>query len=168
MLGKRPRLFNNNQLKKIANSITPLFCWIWLVILLSIVLGILLWSIFGTVTVYVHGKGVIVNKSGIYTIQTHLKGMAEKFFVKPGDIIEKGNLVARIYDPQKEMLYKTTQIKISALRDEIEHLRHRIEVEENASKNALEVNAASLEFDIQTLQDRLTFLQRELRKKQGL
>jgi HlyD family secretion protein len=156
------------RLNQIALNTVPQFGWFWLVLLIVSILGILTWAVMGTVQINIQGKGIILNQSGLFTIQTPIKGVVRTIFVKPGDLIQKGALIAEIFDAEKEMLLRTTQIKIDTLDKEVKRLRRQVEIEWEASKRSLETQLASLEFDIKTLNERLKFLDRELKKRQDL
>lgn len=171
MKDKSSTLFNfplEHQLNQIAKETVPPLGWFWLSVLCVLVGGILAWAILGTVQINIQGRGIVLNQIGLFTIQTPLKGIIRNILVKPGDIVKKGDLIAEVYDAQKEMLLKTTQIKIDALTKEVNRLSRQVEVETEASKRSLETQLISLEFDVKTLHERLEFLNRELRKRQDL
>jgi HlyD family secretion protein len=63
------------------------------------------------------------------------------------------------------MLLKTNRIKADNLKREVDHLRHEIEIETEASKISLEKQLAALHFDVKILNERLQFLDREYKKK---
>lgn len=163
MISKMGQRFN-----QIASQTVPEKAWPWLVFLILLVISLLIWSILGSVEVNIEGKGIIISKSGLFTIQTPVKGIAESLFVKPGDSVQKGSVVAIVYDAQKEMLLKTNQIKVDNLKREVNRLRRDVEVETEASQKSLETKLAALQFDIKILNERLQFLENEYQKKLGL
>lgn len=156
------------RMNQIAHHTVPESAWFWLILLILLVIGILIWSIIGSVEINIQGRGIVLSKGGLFTIQTPVKGIAASLYVKPGDIVQKGSVVAEIYDAQKEMLLKTNQIKVDNLKREVNYLRHEVEVEAEASTRSLKTQLASLQFDIKILNERLQFLEKEYKKKLNL
>lgn len=153
------------QLNLISKHTVPFIGWIWLFIFIVLLLALVIWSFLGTIDVNIEGKGLVLNKSGLFNIQTPVKGIAKAILVKPGDQVKKGELLAEIYDAEKEIELQSTMIKVDNLDREVKRLSHEIEVETEASTVAEEKKLESLEFDVKILHDQLQFLQREYKKK---
>lgn len=154
-----------NQLDQIAKNTVPWISWIWLLIFLLLAATLLIWSFMGEIEMTIEGKGIVLNTRGLFNIQTPVKGIALSLLVKPGNQVKEGQLVAEIYDAQKEMLLSTNQIKADNLAKEVRRLSREVEIETEASLRSLENQLASLEFDVKTLNERMQFLQKELDKK---
>ncbi len=158
----------DQQLNQMAKRIVPFRTWIWLFILVGLIIGIILWAIMGTVQVTIQGRGIILNQHGLFTIQTDLNGILKTVFVQPGDEVKQGDLVAEIYNADQEILFLTTQTKIKALTEELHQLHHRIQIEEEAAQLSMQKELASLEFDVKILNEKLTFLEHEYKKRENL
>ena len=158
------------QLEQVARKIFPSSGWPWLSLFLLIiaVISVIAWAFLGTVDVNINGKGVILNRSGLFTIQSQAKGVVKKIFVQPGEQVQKGTQIAEIYDADKEILLKTTEIKIKALAEEVNRLQKQLVVEHYASQKSLSTQLNSLEFDIKILEERLQFLDKDVKKRQTL
>lgn len=156
------------KMDQIAHQTVPPKAWMWLIILIIIIAGLFIWSIVGSVEVNIEGKGIILNKGGIFTIETPVKGIVESLYFKTGDIVKKGDVVAKIYDAQKTMLLETSLIKVDHLKADLNRLLHEIEEERDASQYALNSQLRALQFDVKVLNERLQFLENEYQKKQSL
>ncbi len=135
---------------------------------LLIIISAIIWAFLGTVDVNIKGRGIVLNSSGLFTIQSQAKGVVKKIFVQPGDRVQKGTKIAEVYDANKEMLLKTTEIKIEALTKEVNRLRKQLEVENKASQQSLLRQIKSLEFDIKTAEERVQFFEQEYKKREAL
>lgn len=156
---------SNKKIQKIADQTVPRQAWIWLLVFTSISFAILIWSIFGTVDINIEGKGVILSQQGLVTIQTPVKGIVTSLHVKPGDHVNQGDFIAEVADIQKEILLKTTQMRVETLRSEYERLSLEVNREREASKQYLERHLAALQFEINLLNERGQFLETEYDKK---
>ncbi len=156
------------RLNQIAQKTVPQLGWFWLSLVYIFLAGIITWAVLGSLQISIQGRGIVLNQNGLFTIQTPIKGIVRTIFVKPGDVVQKGALIAEIYDAPKEMLERATQIKIDTLDQEVNRLRRQVEIETEASKVALESQLASLEFDVKTINERLKFLEKEHKKREAL
>lgn len=84
------------------NGMLPSYAWGYLLFLALTVSSLLLWGIFGSVSEYVRGEGLLISgESSIYSISTptgahHLKEMR----VKQGDTIKAGQAIAYFKSPE--------------------------------------------------------------------
>lgn len=158
----------DQQLNQMAKRIVPFKTWIWLFMLVGLTIGIVTWAIVGTVEVTIQGRGIVLNQHGLFTIQTDLNGILKTIFVQPGEEVKQGTLLAEIYNADQEILLLTTQTKIKDLTEELIQLRHRVQIEEEASQLSMQKELASLEFDVKILNEKLVFLEREYKKRENL
>lgn len=158
----------DQQLNQMAKRIVPFKTWILLFMLVGLTLGIILWAIMGTVQVTIQGRGIVLNQHGLFTIQTDLNGIVKTIFVQPGEEVKQGTVVAEIYNADQEILLLTTQTKIKDLAEELNQLRQRIQIEEEASQVSMQKELASVEFDVKILNEKLAFLEIEYKKRENL
>lgn len=156
------------QLDGIARRTIPPYLWIGLITLFIAIGSLLVWAIWDTISIHIEGKGIILNQQGLFSVQTPLKGVVKTLFVKVGDEIESGTLVAQVYDAQKEEQLRATHLQVEALQREVQRLTHQIEMETEASKKALKLEFDALEYAVKLLQQQLQFLEKEYKKKQQL
>lgn len=157
-----------SKMDQIAHETVPRKAWGWLIIFIIIIVGLFVWSIVGCVEVNIEGKGIILNKGGIFTIETPAKGIVESLYFKAGETVKAGDVVAKIYDAQKEMLLQTSLIKVDHLKADYHRLLHEIEEERDASQYALSTQLRALQFDVKVLNEKLQFLEKEYEKKRSL
>lgn len=70
--------------------------WLSLVGIGVILISVLFWLFFGTLTSKVSGTGILLNNGGVYNIVHNSSGQILDIRYKNGDIIEKGSVIARI------------------------------------------------------------------------
>lgn len=156
------------QIQKISNNVVPKHAWLWLFTLFIIIIALFFWAIFGSLDLSIQGKGIVLNSKGLFNITSSIDGTIKKLYVKPGETIHKGTLLAEIFNADQEQLLESTQIQIKALMQTIEKLKDQIEVEFQASKAALERQLSSLEVTVKLLNEQLAFLRPEYQKKKEL
>ena len=63
------------------------------------VLGIVLsWAIFGTIPITIEGKGLAMNQKGLlFNVQSRASGIVKDVFVKPGNFVTSGQIIAEIF-----------------------------------------------------------------------
>lgn len=100
-----------NSLEKLSNPqqldalliVVTYKAWITLFVLLALSLAVILWSIFGSISITLEGRGILTNPQGmLYNVTTEESGTVRQIDVKAGEFIEKGALIAEIFDFQKE------------------------------------------------------------------
>lgn len=156
------------QLDQIARRTIPPYLWLGLITLFIAIGGLLVWAVWDTISIHIEGKGIILSQQGLFSVQTPLNGIVNKLFVKVGDEIDSGTLVAQVYDAQKEEQLRATHFQVEALQKEVRRLAHQIEVETEASKKALKLELDALIYAVKLLQQQLQFLEKEYKKKQEL
>lgn len=142
--------------------------WIGLWTGIGLIFCILLWLIFGSIPIKVIGKGIVINREGLFNVLSQTDGTVKDIFVKPGDQVKAGDLVAQMYDPQLEFKITAAEIKEANFSQELERLKKQIAIEGVSQKKALESEKAAKEFTIKTLDARIKNLKDDLEKKQRL
>ena len=100
----------------------------------------ILWSIFGKIPVNVTSKGVLILPGRIKNIQSPRQGQLKQLKVKPGDCIEKDEIIATI-DPFE------IRSQLQLQREKIAQLQTQQQTAENVQtqRTKLEINAIELE-----------------------
>lgn len=97
-----PDLFRKTSLEKLSSPeqldraiiITPPSFWIALAGGFIIVLGALLWAVFGRIPVSVASQGIYLNGEGIRSVYGEVDGIITDIRVEEGDTIKEGDVVA--------------------------------------------------------------------------
>lgn len=78
----------------------------------AIIIAVVLWSIFGSVSDTVHVKGVIFPQDGIVDVIPTVNGCISDMRVKNGDFVNAGQIIAVI--PQDDLINRIKEIKASS------------------------------------------------------
>lgn len=119
-------LFRKTALDKISSPdqldqvivITPPSFWIAMIGAGMILLTALVWSIFGRIPVNINANGIYMTGSGIHVVYSANNGIVEEVFVKDGDAVNEGDVIARL--SAKEINDKLEQAQIR--RTEVEEV----------------------------------------------
>ncbi len=93
------RLSSPEQLDQLV-SVTNPRAWFALIAIGCILVTTLIWSIFGSVPTRVSGQGIIMKSYGVYNITHTEGGQISDVRVAVGDIVKRGDVVARIDQPE--------------------------------------------------------------------
>ncbi len=128
----------------------------------------LVWLFFGSIPIVINGAGIVMNHEGVFTIQSKNSGVVDAIFVRPGELVQKGQLIARVYDPQQIFKYEASLIKVKKLADDVAKLKNQIHLELEAQKQSLLEQIKANEATIKELQMSLPPLEEELKTKKRL
>jgi HlyD family secretion protein len=103
------RLSSPEQLEELMRVTTPVG-WIVQVSLLVLLAVILVWGFLGSIPITVQGQGIIIKSGGIRNIQHIAGGRVTDIKVKSGDLVEKGEVIARV--SQYELINQITEERI--------------------------------------------------------
>lgn len=98
----KSQIFSQEALDKLRSPekldemlpITTPISWMALVAILVLLFSVVLWSIFGAFTIKADGMGLIMDSAGVLNISHVSSGKISALYVKPGDSIKKGDLIA--------------------------------------------------------------------------
>lgn len=138
------KLSSPEQLDQLITVTTPR-AWFTLIAIGCILATSLLWGIFGSIPTKVNGQGVIANSFGIYNIVNTSSGQISDIRVAVGDHVKKGQVVARIDQPQLAE-------KINDLKKELMQLE---KLDENGIKEGADKNIGSGLADLFSLTQRI-------------
>ena len=136
--------------------------WVGLITILSIVLIVVVWSIFGMIPEEVHGKGIVLNKGTNYTILSKEEGVIEQIFVSQGDLIQAGDALAIQQNPEIHQNYhdaqKHKELVSSQMVDFKVHHFNKIVAEKEAILTSIHAD----ELEIKRVETEIKFLDQEL------
>jgi HlyD family secretion protein len=115
------RLSSPEQLDQLMQVTTPKG-WLALTALGALLATALVWGIFGAIPTEAAGEGILLRRGGVSSLVAAENGQVEEILVSVGDVIEKGQVVARIR--QEELLgqIQDTRDKLAAVRGEYRDL----------------------------------------------
>jgi HlyD family secretion protein len=115
------RLSSPEQLDQLMQVTTPKGWLALLTLIVLIVIGVL-WSIFGSIPDKVAGQGILLKTGGIFDVTVLNSGKVTDISADVGDIVERGQTVARVSQP--ELADKLTTAKASL--NELEEAYDRV------------------------------------------
>jgi len=109
------RLSSPEQLDQLFSVTTPR-AWFALIAIGCILATSFIWGIFGSVPTKVNGQGIIMKSFGVHNITHTGAGQISDVRVSVGDVVKRGDVVARIDQPDLVG-------QINDLKTELEHLK---------------------------------------------
>ncbi|WP_366923922.1 NHLP bacteriocin system secretion protein [Metallumcola ferriviriculae] len=93
------RLSSPEQLDELIKVTSPR-SWFALIAIGCILISAVAWSFLGSIPTKIDGRGILINDGGVFTLQHHTAGQVIDVRFMLGDMVKKGDVVARIALPQ--------------------------------------------------------------------
>lgn len=138
-------------------------------------LGLLLltsvgWGVFGSIPTEARGEGILLRQGGVSSLVAAEDGQVEEILVAVGDVIEKGQVVARIRQEELLRQIQDSRDKLAAVRSEYRDLvryageQRRLRDRDLAQQRAdLQRSVQSFEREVELARDRIA-VERDLLK----
>jgi HlyD family secretion protein len=124
------RLSSPEQLDEMM-QVTPPSAWMALAAIGVLLLGAILWGVFGRLPTTVHGDGILIRGGRLFKVSAVGSGQLLDLSAKVGDQLKKGEIVGHLLQPQ-------LQDQVRSARTQLEELRKQYqEQSEFESKDAL-------------------------------
>ncbi len=132
------KLFRKAALEKLSSPerldelmhITSPAGWLALGAIGCLLLAIIVWSVVGTISIKVTGKGMLIRGESVLDITSTTSGRLSEVLVRPGDFIEKGTVIARLDRP-------ALRLKIQNTRDDLARLESQGSRQTSAQRRLL-------------------------------
>ncbi|HEV2843524.1 MAG TPA: NHLP bacteriocin system secretion protein [Thermoanaerobaculia bacterium] len=115
------RLSSPEQLDQLLQVTDPKG-WLALTALGALLLTSVSWGIFGSIPTEARGEGILLRQGGVSSVVAAENGQVEEILVSVGDVIEKGQVVARIRQEELLRQIQDTRDKLSGVRSEYRDL----------------------------------------------
>lgn len=135
--------------------------WIPVAILAGLLLVAAVWSIVGTIPITVTGKVILLNRGAVAPFQSSVAGRITKWFVKVGDTVEEGVVLATLAPPDIERQLEEAREKLTELEESNEAL-----AELTSAARALET--AAIERKRELLEARIVLLEEQIERNTQL
>ncbi|HTG33398.1 MAG TPA: NHLP bacteriocin system secretion protein [Thermoanaerobaculia bacterium] len=155
------RLSSPEQLDQMVQVTDPKG-WLALTGIGALLLAAIGWGVFGSIPTTSQGDGILLRQGGISDLVSNATGQVQEVLVSIGDVIEKGQPVARIQqdallrqiadDRSKQGVLRSQYEEAARIANQQKQLRARDLAQQRAN---LERSAESLEKDISLLRERL-------------
>jgi HlyD family secretion protein len=132
------------------------------------ILGVLIWAIFGIIPSKVSGNGILIKSGGIYQVESSGAGVVKNVFFKEGDMVKNGQVIARI--EQKALLDELNNARETQnnIEDNYNRLVGFSEKSMNLNVESIGEKKANLRNTIKKLGERRAFLAKSVDTQEGL
>ncbi|MFV2071595.1 MAG: NHLP bacteriocin system secretion protein [Thermoanaerobaculales bacterium] len=89
--------------------------WLALGAMAFLILAVVVWSVIGEIAIKVEGKGILMRGGAIFEIESLGSGTLLSIDVVPGDLVEAGQVIARISQPDLNVKIENTRLEIESL-----------------------------------------------------
>ena len=93
------RLSSPEQLDQVLQVTTPKG-WVALLALGGLIVVALIWGFLGSIPTKVNGMGIFISGDGVKDISSSTSGEVTTVYVSPGDVVERGQIIVRIAQPE--------------------------------------------------------------------
>lgn len=140
------------KLTEALDIVTPK-AWIMLFILLIIILSFIIWLFSGTVSTQVQGRAIIFSKDTriIASMSPEQGGYVSQVYVKPGDFVKKGAIIASLNQP-------ALMSEIQNLKAYIEEEQSRLQALEREAEQAIGAKLEQIKASLANLEEKLNTL----------
>ncbi|MES1240551.1 MAG: NHLP bacteriocin system secretion protein [Acidobacteriota bacterium] len=163
------RLSSPEQLDQLLQVTNPRG-WLALGALGALLLAALGWAIFGSIPTEAGGEGILLRQGGVTSLVAAEQGQVEELLVSVGDVIAKGQVVARVRQQELLRQIQDSRDRLADVRAEYDDLRRyageqgRLRDRDLAQQRAnLEQSVRSLEKEVELADDQVA-AQRDLLK----
>ncbi|PYQ54953.1 MAG: NHLP bacteriocin system secretion protein [Acidobacteria bacterium] len=161
------RLSSPEQLDQMVQVTDPKG-WIALAGLGALLLAVVAWGIWGSIPTEAQGDGILLRQGGISDLVSNAAGQVQEMLVGVGDVIEKGQPVARI---QQDVLLRQIaddRAKLAALRSQYEDAARISGQQKQLRARDLAQQRANLQRSSESLEKDISLLRERLDAQQGL
>ena len=145
------RMLSPEQLDQLIQITRPRD-WVALLGICAIIITIIIWSIWGTITLDVQGSGILIKPGGYLMIESPVEGQITKVSnFNVGDIIHVGQTIAEIAQP---LLQLQIQAKNTYLANLEEQKKSALAKHSNLV-DQIQLKIVETQFQLQLLQDQL-------------
>jgi HlyD family secretion protein len=115
------RLSSPEQLDQLMEVTSPR-SWLALAGLGALLATALTWGVFGTIPTEAAGEGILIRQGGVSNVVAAENGQVEEVLVAVGDVIEKGQVVARVRQEELLRQIQDSRDKLAGARSEYQQL----------------------------------------------
>jgi len=161
------RLSSPEQLDQLLQVTDPKG-WLALGALGAVLLSALAWGVWGAIPSESIGQGILLRRGGVSDLVAPGAGQIEEVLVTVGDVIEKGQPVARIRQDELQRQIADRQARLADLRRDLLERQRYAREQERLRDRDLAQQRANLELSIKTLQTEIEILSRRLEDQEVL
>lgn len=145
------RLSSPEQLDQLMQVTNPRG-WLALGAFGALLLAALAWAVLGSIPTDAMGEGILLRQGGVSNLVAAEPGQVEELLVSVGDVIGKGQVVARVRQEELLRQIQDSRAKIAAVRGEFRDLLRYAGEQERLRDRDLAQQRANLEQSVRALQ----------------
>jgi HlyD family secretion protein len=145
------RLSSPEQLDQLLQVTNPRG-WLALGALGALLLSALTWAILGSIPTEAGGEGILLRQGGVTSLVAAEQGQVEELLVSVGDVIAKGQVVARVRQEELLRQIQDSRDKLAGVRAEYSDLLRYAGEQERLLDRGLAQQRANLEQSIRSLE----------------
>jgi HlyD family secretion protein len=152
------KLASPERLDEMMHIISP-SGWLSLIAVGIGLVALTVWSVVGTISIKVSGKGMLLRGGVVFDVSSTTEGRLAEVLVKPGDHITEGDIIARLDRPALRLRIQNTREDVARLsgqgnrqtaaqrnllaryRQQAEELREKIKTQEEMVERGLLTNS---------------------------
>jgi HlyD family secretion protein len=161
------RAASPEQLDRVIQLVRPQH-WLPLVACGSLLSAGIAWSIVGRIPVTVAGQGVLIYPSTIVDIQSVGAGQLDRLNVKVGDVVNKGDVLATIAQPELATQLRLKQAKLTELQTQSHKVKSLQTNRSGIANQVLGQQRHSLKSQIKLAQRTIPQLKERLQRRKVL
>ena len=161
------RLSSPEQLDQLVQVTDPRG-WLSLTGLGALLLAGLAWGIWGSIPSQAHGEGILLRQGGVSDLVSAANGQVAEVLVSVGDVIAKGQPVARIRQDSLIRQIRDNKSRQTALQSEYVTLQRSAGEQKRLRARDLAQQRANLERSIDALQKDVALLQERVAAQKNL
>lgn len=161
------RLSSPEQLDQLLQVTDPKG-WLALGALGAVLLSALSWGVWGAIPTESNGEGILLRRGGVSDLVAPGAGQIEEVLVNVGDVIAKGQPVARIRQDELQRQIADREAKLADLRGDYQERQRYAQKQEQLRDRDLAQQRANLELSIRTLEKDIEILRRRLEEQEAL
>ncbi len=161
------RLSSPEQLDQLMQVTSPKG-WIALMAVVGLLAIAMIWGFLGYIPTTANGDGILLRRGGVSTVVSAGSGQVEEILVAVGDVIQKGQIVAKIRQEGIERQIGDARARMQALETELASLEKYADTQTRLSEANVEQKRSNLRLAIETLNRRHELLTRNLNVQKEL
>ncbi len=161
------RLSSPEQLDQMMEVTTPKG-WIALITVGVILLAALIWGFAGNLPSKVEGQGILIRGGTVLDVASGYQGRVESVLVRSGEIVEEGQLVARLGQAALETRIANYRIQLDSFRRQDQMLSEIEQRNREMETTNLQQQLASIDESIKNLDQQVEFLINRIESQEQL
>lgn len=161
------RLSSPEQLDQLMQVTRPQ-SWIALATVFMLLVGTVVWGFTGRVPTNVHAMGVLIKSGGVFDIVPRASGQVADIAVRPGDLVQSGQVLARIDQPDLIDELKMARQHLSELRRRHGYLERYGSVDSELQVDLAQQKRSDIIHSIAGTREQIVWLNEKIVNQSGL